>query len=58
MKVGGKKEKTKDAKWERGHPVMNTEVNERGSCADVDQRCIFMHIRLFDRLFVRFILAF
>lgn len=36
---------------------MKTEVNERGSCADVHQHCIFMRIRLPDRLFVRFILA-
>lgn len=48
---GGKKEKTKDAKWESGQPVMKTEVNERGACADVDPHCIFMHITFSDRLF-------
>lgn len=36
---------------------MKTEVNERGTCADVDLHCTFMHIRLPDRLFVRFVLA-
>lgn len=47
----GIKEKTKDAKWERGQPVMKTEVNERGACADVDLHYVIMHIRFPDRVF-------